>query len=343
MERCLTWYLLSLKIFTKKKIYYLQLLMILLVVFIVYKIQIPQFDTVKVGVCYSDSSFGKEIFKTLEESDGVFRYITYLDTEQLKVDVFDGQLEGGFVFTDLFDKGIVNGETKDTVLFYSTPFSMKAEVLKETVYTAIFNYISEQILIEVDEEQYGNSDDERRKRLLELNTWYLESDSLFKLEIEEVIVRERENLLYTAETYPIRGTAGLLVFLIMYLAHGRKWEADSKAVLNALSHKDRILYMAMVMLGSATIPSIMVVGFLTGLAESGGIIFEIMKMIMLIVISILWITILDRIIRNYTTYMSSVVAILLVNVFCCPIFVDLATIVPAMKYVRMVLPLGWYL
>lgn len=330
--------------------YFFQLLMILLVIFIVYKIQLPQFDTVKVGICYSDSPLGKNIFETLVESEGIFTYITYLDTEQLKADVLGGELEAGFIFTDRFDKGIASGDTKETVSFYSTPFSKKSEVLKETVYTAIFNYISEQILIEVDEEQYGNSNDERRKRLLEINTWYLESDTLFKLEIKEVSVKdknttgeERDSLLNTEETNPIRGIAGLLLFLIMHLSFGRKWEADSKALLKALSPKDRILYMAMIMLASVTIPSIMVVGFLAGLPQSAGVIFEIAKMTMLIVMSIVWITLLDRIVRNYTTYMGSVVAILLVNVFCCPIVVDLATIIPAMKYIRMLLPLGWYL
>lgn len=349
MEKSITWYLLSLKLYMKKKMYYFQLLAMLLVLFLIYKIQMPELNTVAVGVCYEDSTLGKEIYETLDESDSAFEYSVYVNVDELRRDVLGGKLEGGFVFTELFDEGVKTGETKDTILFYSTPFSMKAEVLKETVYAAVFESISETLLLEIDKEQYGEADAYRSQRVAELNKWYLESDALFKLEIVEVPTESKESeqeiqqkSLFQAKTYPIQGTAGLLTFLIMYLAYSQRWEVGSRAVLKALSRKDQVMYMAISVLAAATIPAILSMGIAVFAQETRGMLIEMITMIILILVSIIWITLLGKIIKNYMTYIGCGLAVLLANAVLCPIFIDLSVFVPAIKYVRMMLPLGWY-
>lgn len=345
MEKSLRWYILSLKLHMKKKMYYFQMLVMVLVLLLVYKIQMPKLNTVEVGVCFSESATGKEIYESLKDAEDVFEYKQYTDKEQLETDVLAGQIESGFVFTKQFDTGIQNGEMKDTILFYSTPFSMKAEVLKEAIYAATFEYISDALLLEIDEEQYGNTDELRRERLSLLNDWYLESDALFELEIVEVpIEKQAENNagVFNTKTYPIQGTAGVLVLLIMYLAYSKKWENESRAVLKALPQRDRNVYMAAVIFAGVTFPAIIATIFSIMIPETRGVLTEIIAMIVLIVISTIWIMLLGKVIKNYMTYIGSGVAILLANIICCPIFVDLAVFVPAIKYIRMLLPMGWF-
>lgn len=349
MEKSLRWYTLSLKLYMKKKMYYFQLLIIVLVLLLVHKIQMPKIQTVEVGVCFSESTTGKEIYETLKEEENVFKYKLYTDEGQLEKDVLAGQLESGFIFTKQFDGGIQNGEMKDTILFYSTPFSMKAEVLKEAIYAATFEYISDTLLLEIDEEQYGNTDELRRERLSQLNEWYLESDALFELEIVEIPIenqrgdKEKESSnVFDAKTYPIQGTAGVLVFLILYLAYSKKWENENKAVLKALPKRDGNLYMATVMLAGVTFPAMIATIFSIMISTSRGALIEIIAMIVLIVISTIWIMLLGKWIHNYMTYIGSGVAILLINLICCPIYVDVAVFVPAIKYIRMLLPMGWF-
>ena len=345
MEKSIRWYILSLKLHMKKKMYYFQMLVMVLVLLLVYKIQMPKLNTVEVGVCFSESATGKEIYESLKDAEDVFEYKQYTDKEQLETDVLAGQLESGFVFTKQFDTGIQNGEMKDTILFYSTPFSMKAEVLKEAIYAATFEYISDALLLEIDEEQYGNTDELRRERLSLLNDWYLESDALFELEIVEVpIEKQAENNagVFNTKTYPIQGTAGVLVLLIMYLAYSKKWENESRAVLKALPQRDRNVYMAAVIFAGVTFPAIIATVFSIMIPETRGVLTEIIAMIVLIVISTIWIMLLGKVIKNYMTYIGSGVAILLANIICCPIFVDLAVFVPAIKYIRMLLPMGWF-
>lgn len=345
MEKSLRWYILSLKLHMKKKMYYFQMLVMVLVLLLVYKIQMPKLNTVEVGVCFSESATGKEIYESLKDAEDVFEYKQYTDKEHLETDVLAGQIESGFVFTKQFDTGIQNGEMKDTILFYSTPFSMKAEVLKEAIYAATFEYISDALLLEIDEEQYGNTDELRRERLSLLNDWYLESDALFELEIVEVpIEKQAENNagVFNTKTYPIQGTAGVLVLLIMYLAYSKKWENESRAVLKALPQRDRNVYMAAVIFAGVTFPAIIATIFSIMIPETRGVLTEIIAMIVLIVISTIWIMLLGKVIKNYMTYIGSGVAILLANIICCPIFVDLAVFVPAIKYIRMLLPMGWF-
>lgn len=345
MEKSIRWYILSLKLHMKKKMYYFQMLVMVLVLLLVYKIQMPKLNTVEVGVCFSESATGKEIYESLKDAEDVFEYKQYTDKEHLETDVLAGQIESGFVFTKQFDTGIQNGEMKDTILFYSTPFSMKAEVLKEAIYAATFEYISDALLLEIDEEQYGNTDELRRERLLLLNDWYLESDALFELEIVEVpIEKQAENNagVFNTKTYPIQGTAGVLVLLIMYLAYSKKWENESRAVLKALPQRDRNVYMSAVIFAGVTFPAIIATIFSIMIPETRGVLTEIIAMIVLIVISTIWIMLLGKVIKNYMTYIGSGVAILLANIICCPIFVDLAVFVPAIKYIRMLLPMGWF-
>ena len=345
MEKSIRWYILSLKLHMKKKMYYFQMLVMVLVLLLVYKIQMPKLNTVEVGVCFSESATGKEIYESLKDAEDVFEYKQYTDKEHLETDVLAGQIESGFVFTKQFDTGIQNGEMKDTILFYSTPFSMKAEVLKEAIYAATFEYISDALLLEIDEEQYGNTDELRRERLSLLNDWYLESDALFELEIVEVpIEKQAENNagVFNTKTYPIQGTAGVLVLLIMYLAYSKKWENESRAVLKALPQRDRNVYMAAVIFAGVTFPAIIATIFSIMIPETRGVLTEIIAMIVLIVISTIWIMLLGKVIKNYMTYIGSGVAILLANIICCPIFVDLAVFVPAIKYIRMLLPMGWF-
>lgn len=345
MEKSLRWYILSLKLHMKKKMYYFQMLVMVLVLLLVYKIQMPKLNTVEVGVCFLESATGKEIYESLKDAEDVFEYKQYTDKEHLETDVLAGQIESGFVFTKQFDTGIQNGEMKDTILFYSTPFSMKAEVLKEAIYAATFEYISDALLLEIDEEQYGNTDELRRERLSLLNDWYLESDALFELEIVEVpIEKQAENNagVFNTKTYPIQGTAGVLVLLIMYLAYSKKWENENKAVLKALPQRDRNVYMAAVIFAGVTFPAIIATIFSIMIPETRGVLTEIIAMIVLIVISTIWIMLLGKVIKNYMTYIGSGVAILLANIICCPIFVDLAVFVPAIKYIRMLLPMGWF-
>lgn len=345
MEKSLRWYKLSLKLHMKKKMYYFQMLVMVLVLLLVYKIQMPKLNTVEVGVCFSESTIGKEIYESLKDAEDVFEYKRYTDKEHLETDVLAGQIESGFVFTKQFDTGIQNGEMKDTILFYSTPFSMKAEVLKEAIYAATFEYISDALLLKIDEEQYGNTDELRRERLSLLNDWYLESDALFELEIVEVpIEKQAENNagIFNTKTYPIQGTAGVLVFLILYLAYSKKWENENKAVLKALPQRDRNAYMAAVIFAGVTFPAIIAATFSIMIPETRGVLTEIIAMIVLIVISTIWIMLLGKVIKNYMTYIGSGVAILLANIICCPIFVDLAVFVPAIKYIRILLPMGWF-
>ena len=100
--------------------------------------------------------------------------------------------------------------------------------------------------------------------------------------------------------------------------------------------------MAAVIFAGVTFPAIIATIFSIMIPETRGVLTEIIAMIVLIVISTIWIMLLGKVIKNYMTYIGSGVAILLANIICCPIFVDLAVFVPAIKYIRMLLPMGWF-
>jgi len=346
MEKCLTWYVLSLKLYIKKKMYYFQLLTMFVVVFLVYKIQLPDFDTVTVGVSCEESLMGEDIFKNLEKTKGVFRYQRSEDREQLKQDVLAGRLEAGMIFTEAFDKGMETGKNSDTVLLYTTPFSVKSEVLKETVYTEIFPYISDLLLQQIDEEIYGHTDEERLERLSQLNHWYLDSDALFKLEIMEVPVETQQasdtDITLDTPVYPVQGTVGLFLFFILYLAYSKKWEESSRGLLKALTKRNQSLYMSMQLIASATIPAALGLLAINGMDVSRGFGKECILMLLFIVMTVVWLDLLGKLLKDYMTYLGCGLAILLANIFLCPVFLDISSMIPSVRYIRLLFPLGWY-
>ena len=66
-------------------------------------------------------------------------------------------------------------------------------------------------------------------------------------------------------------------------------------------------------------------------------------MILLLAACIMWIWIVGKWIQNLTGFTSSIFLLVLINLVFCPIFVDIAAYIPALKFVRYFFPVGIYL
>ena len=58
---------------------------------------------------------------------------------------------------------------------------------------------------------------------------------------------------------------------------------------------------------------------------------------------IVWIWIVGKWIQNLTGFTSSIFLLVLINLLFCPVFVDIAAYIPALKFVRYFFPVGIYL
>jgi hypothetical protein len=57
----------------------------------------------------------------------------------------------------------------------------------------------------------------------------------------------------------------------------------------------------------------------------------------------LWGLVSSRIFRSYVSYLAQILIIVLANVLLCPVFFDILTYVRALRYIRLLFPLGVYI
>ncbi len=346
MERCLIWYRLWMKVFVRKKSYWLQLAGMILLLIVIASVSLPDSKNVMVGICINDSSYAEKISQGLINGNSVFEYKIY-DDNQLYEDILSGKIECGFIFSEDFDSKIDEGNLKNSITYVTTPLSSKGEVVKETVYSEILRIYSDNILKESENEIYGNGDnvsEERIRNLIEQNHIYQEGNDVFQLDIKEIDIKYPDGVTgEKSKIYPIQGMAGIVIFLIMFLAYGQKFDDTGNMVQKALTKREQFIYGYINTFAAGTLPAIVGIVLIAFLADSRGIVVELLMMLIFVLLSGVWIMIVGSIFRKSTTFVASIMTIVIANLLLCPVFLNLDMFVPAIKYISLIFPLGIYL
>lgn len=345
MKKYIMWLYLSIKLCFKDKMYYFLLLSMFILFLMVLMVEIPRYDSLTIGLCYEDSECGEEVADNLEDSEEAFSFKEYRSREELERAILGGRLECGFVFTDEFDDGLEDGDVDETVLCLSTPFSLTTEVAKEVVFAAVLDVYSDFLLEEIDRELYGSSERERLELLYRTKDEYLDSEHIFSFSYVETdvtgVVTDADEKV-AKKISPLRGTIGLFIILMLYFSYAKKWEPDRKILLKALSKMQQCTFMTIYMVAGILAPMVMGILFAMFAPEHPALWMETVRMMVLIFTSMLWIHLAGAWIRNYLTYISFGLTILLLNAIICPVYMDLAVFVPAIEYLRWLMPLSWY-
>jgi len=343
MKRSITWYKLCLKIYAKKKITLLQILGIAGLLLLISFASVPDADNVTAGVVCEDDGYGEVITQLLLENHTVFEFVRYENREELEKDVVSGKLECGFILHEDLDKSLKKGELKGTITYVATPLATKGETMQELVFAQVMRVYSDEILKASDKEIYGDTDEERIKKLLERNHYYQNSDAVFGLEIVELDVAVSHDTQKEQASYPMQGTIGVIIFLIMLLAYGKKFETNGYSVQKAMDKGERFVYCCMNHLAAGTIPAVTGLGFILTLSGHRGVLKEIILMVLFLVLSAVFVTVVGNLMKKSTTYLAGTVSLLMINLLLCPVFMDWAVYVPAIGFLRLIFPLGIYL
>lgn len=160
----------------------------------------------------------------------------------------------------------------------------------------------------------------------------------------------------------IRGVISCMIFLTVYLSGASCKEEKNQHFLSILEKGKRRSYECAGMLAAAT--PMMLVG--TGLscltilqsemldAASGAgfviatgigmvIVTEILQMLLLIVVSILFTACTMCIWKKDMGMLSALPVLILLQIIICPVIIDMAVYVPAVKYIRYLCPIAYYL
>lgn len=346
MEKYITWYRLLLKVQLKRKSSWIQIGAFALVYIIVLNIHIPGNDNTQIGVYLEESEYGERILTELAKRKGVFHFQRYNRAEAVYEDVAAGKIESGVIFSNHFDKQIESHKLRETITYVTTPFATKGWVVQESIYSALFRIYSEEILKQGEMEIYQDSNEARRLDLLERNQFYLNGEEVFQVEIKEIelstglsAIKDEKKV----ELLPVHGLIGVFVFLTMFLAYGRKFEQGGMAFEKALTVGERQIFSYLHGIAAGTLPAL--TGFLFLLLDrsSKRKVIELILLLFLLLAGELWIMVIGRLLKNETSFVSTISAIVTAQIIICPIFINLASYIPALNFVRLLFPLGMYL
>lgn len=160
----------------------------------------------------------------------------------------------------------------------------------------------------------------------------------------------------------IRGAISCMIFLTVYLSGASCKEEKNQHFLSILEKGKRRSYECAGMLAAAT-PMMLVgtglscltilqsemldaasgAGFVTATGIGMVIVTEILQMLLLIVVSILFTACTMCIWKKDMGMLSALPVLILLQIIICPVIIDMAVYVPAVKYIRYLCPIAYYL
>lgn len=160
----------------------------------------------------------------------------------------------------------------------------------------------------------------------------------------------------------IRGVISCMIFLTVYLSGASCKEEKNQHFLSILEKGRRRSYECAGMLAAAT-PMMLVgtglscltilqsemldaasgAGFVTATGIGMVIVTELLQMLLLIVVSILFTACTMCIWKKDMGMLSALPVLILLQIIICPVIIDMAVYVPAVKYIRYLCPIAYYL
>ena len=160
----------------------------------------------------------------------------------------------------------------------------------------------------------------------------------------------------------IRGVISCMIFLTVYLSGASCKEEKNQHFLSILEKGKRRSYECAGMLAAVT-PMMLVgtglscltilqsemldaasgAGFVTATGIGMVIVTEILQMLLLIVVSILFTACTMCIWKKDMGMLSALPVLILLQIIICPVIIDMAVYVPAVKYIRYLCPIAYYL
>ena len=374
------YYKLQLKLWLKHRICWLQILFLVLLLLVIGGIHIPDTKNSSIGLVGVTSGITQTIADRLMQKSDVYEFVAYETSEELEQAVEAGELECGFVFDKEFAKQYEEGSFTDSITYVYTPFTTKGMAVRETVYGTVLELYGEKLLQQNQETIVGQSSEEISAMLADRYEYYLNSDAIFHTEVIYVETDAgMESDLRRAESGSdgqngdadwsengkpnlIRGVISCMIFLTVYLSGASCKKEKNQHFLSILEKGKRRSYECAGMLAAVT-PMMLVgtglscltilqsemldaasgAGFVTATGIGMVIVTEILQMLLLIVVSILFTACTMCIWKKDMGMLSALPVLILLQIIICPVIFDMAVYVPAVKYIRYLCPIAYYL
>lgn len=321
-------------------------------------------NPIKINVAlYTDTSDGlgkKTIDKLLEANDNednIISFKQYESEEELKRAVSANVCQSGYVIDKRLEQSLNDNHFRDVIKVYSNSDSI-ASITNELIFAAAFYNYAPNILNSYVRDSGWFTDLDKRAISDEVEQRYKErigDGSTFSFEYynEELVSKDTTKLLPGYLSLSVKGLLALLIFIAALAGAMKIYKDEKKYVFYSKygieRHLCRVMDIAAVVLpiGAASYISIILTGYVftnnTRVQLSIGKIATEMLWLMLYCIAVtIYTYVIYLVVKDERVYGFVAMALVLVSAISCPVIIDLETLIPVIKYIRVLLPLAWY-
>lgn len=346
MKQSLLWMRLCLKRLLLRPLFFVSLL-ILPVLTVGMRMEMKKAHAiVQVGILCEDSTdavAGELLERLLELSGPAVLFVEYAGEEILYRDVTQGTIQAGYVIPsglrEKLTEGAVSGKPIIRTVRRETELTLK--IVDELVLCRVYEYLAYDICREYVEKRAAQDPASFLKGRYDI---YRQKEMPFVFQYES----GEENKVLSGESgdyllLPIQGMVAVLVLLAAMSGAVFWYEDKMRNVFVWLS----VRMQTWVHLIYIFVPGVCagVIGYVSLLATgiSAGAGREAVRMLLYVPALTLFIYILQMLLRKETFFLASIPVLTIGELLVCPVFMDFAKAVPAVKWLRMLTPVNFYM
>ena len=351
MKKILTWILLFQKRILKKPMFQITILLIPILLFLLFTFNKSSDSLVRVALISGNDEYSQNFVKDLlDSSNHVISYYQCYDESQMRKDVLTGKAECGYIMPDDMPRKIAQFSSKKKqgiITAIVKKESISTKIVNEIIYGRLFSERAYPVLKDfINEKQPDRLTSAEDEKMYDAFSKYLIEPLMFSFEYADGSKNDLLNNDDSSHNYymlPVRGILSVLILVSSMSGVLMLSNDDRKNTWGFIRLSKRpafnyfYVFMSILPIAICSLAAI----FITGISTN--VLNEIRLMVLYTLLLTGFSSLLKALIKNIYVLCSLIPVTVLLSLIICPVFIDIGSIVPQARFVRLFLPTNYYL
>lgn len=351
MKKILTWIFLFQKRILKKPMFQITILLIPILLFLLFTFNKSSDSLVRVALISGNDEYSQNFVKDLlDSSNHVISYYQCYDESQMRKDVLTGKAECGYIMPDDMPRKIAQFSSKKKqgiITAIVKKESISTKIVNEIIYGRLFSERAYPVLKDfINEKQPDRLTSAEDEKMYDAFSKYLIEPLMFSFEYADGSKNDLLNNDDSNHNYymlPVRGILSVLILVSSMSGVLMLSNDDRKNTWGFIRLSKRpafnyfYIFMSILPIAICSLAAIFITGINTNVLN------EIRLMVLYTLLLTGFSSLLKALIKNIYVLCSLIPVTVLLSLIICPVFIDIGSIVPQSRFVRLFLPTNYYL
>lgn len=351
MKKILTWILLFQKRILKKPMFQITILLIPILLFLLFTFNKSSDSLVRVALISGNDEYSQNFVKDLlDSSNHVISYYQCYDENQMRKDVLTGKAECGYIMPDDMPRKIAQFSSKKKqgiITAIVKKESISTKIVNEIIYGRLFSERAYPVLKDfINEKQPDRLTSAEDEKMYDTFSKYLIEPLMFSFEYADGSKNDllnNDDISHNYYMLPVRGILSVLILISSMSGVLMLSNDDRKNTWGFIKLSKRpafnyfYIFMSILPIAICSLAAI----FITGISTN--VLNEIRLMVLYTLLLTGFSSLLKALIKNIYVLCSLIPVTVLLSLIICPVFIDIGSIVPQARFVRLFLPTNYYL